>query len=457
MDQNPLIYKIRKYKYIVDFTRVPTPSTWFYEAVRPSGHLLCIRECSEASFTRKTTVISSTEAAFKPRKVKKAEKYRDRASERRHGEGNDYAQVEAVLEEFEKSTADQDKSTVDSKRSFLGGDEEHSILVKGLDMALLERNKAKEAVGKAAEEDDELEKAFLEVGKPSASEVPPTSGKNGKKRTREDIIRDLKNKKSGGEPVSSTSQDPELNKGKFKPIGFKPIGAPSEEKTKKRKVKGEGEKKKKKRKVAEDADSGKGKTVETTKNEDTNDTSGPAHNETTAVPRMQKVPEPDPEIPDDFDIFADAGDYEGVDLGDDDDDEGESRPKEEKEREQNDLAPTNPKLKPGRWFADDDDDEEMNKEETSTAPLPSATPDVSGTVVSIQHQPQADDEEGQLDEEEPTRLVALSSSTLPSIKDFLAIDEAAEKAEKKKKRKEKQKNKQGEMTAEARADRDYKR
>ncbi|KAL0065856.1 C-24(28) sterol reductase [Marasmius tenuissimus] len=410
------------------------------------------------STKQKIAVISSTEAAFKPRKVKKAEKYRDRASERRHGEGNDYAQVEAVLEEFEKSTADQDKSTVDSKRSFLGGDEEHSILVKGLDMALLERNKAKEASGKAAEEDDELEKAFLEVGKPSAPEVPPASGKNGKKRTREDIIRDLKNKKSGGEPTSSTSQDPELNKGKFKPIGFKPIGAPSEEKPKKRKVKSEGEKKKKKRKVAEDADNEKGKTVEITKNEDTNDTPGPAPNETAAVPPMQKVPEPEPEIPDDFDIFADAGEYEGVDLGDDDDDESESRPKGEKELEQNDMAPTNPKLRPGRWFADDDGDEEMDREETLAAPLLPAAPDASGSVMSIQRQPQAEDEEGQLDEEEePARLVALSSSTLPSIKDFLAMDEAAEKAEKKKKRKEKQKNKQGEMTAEARADRDYKR
>ena len=41
---------------------------------------------------RKT--IDSSETAFKPRKLKKADsKYRDRAAERRVGEGNDYAHV----------------------------------------------------------------------------------------------------------------------------------------------------------------------------------------------------------------------------------------------------------------------------------------------------------------------------------------------------------------------------
>ena len=46
--------------------------------------------------------------------MKKAQdsKYRDRASERRAGDDNDYAHVEAVLEEFEKKNADKDKDTV---------------------------------------------------------------------------------------------------------------------------------------------------------------------------------------------------------------------------------------------------------------------------------------------------------------------------------------------------------
>ncbi|KAJ8695298.1 C-24(28) sterol reductase [Pleurotus ostreatus] len=64
------------------------------------------------------------------------------------------------------------------------------------------------------------------------------------------------------------------------------------------------------------------------------------------------------------------------------------------------------------------------------------------------------------------RLQPLESSALPSIKDFLAMDEAAEKDAKRRKRKEKKKagggggGGEGEgstMTAEARAERDYKR
>lgn len=51
---------------------------------------------------------------FKPRKLKKAaESYRDRADERRSGKDGDYAQVEAILEEFEKKNADnEDRAAV---------------------------------------------------------------------------------------------------------------------------------------------------------------------------------------------------------------------------------------------------------------------------------------------------------------------------------------------------------
>jgi IK cytokine len=44
-------------------------------------------------------IIDSSETAFKPRKLKKQadSKYRDRAAERRVGEGNDYAHVTRYL------------------------------------------------------------------------------------------------------------------------------------------------------------------------------------------------------------------------------------------------------------------------------------------------------------------------------------------------------------------------
>ncbi|EEB92159.1 hypothetical protein MPER_09375 [Moniliophthora perniciosa FA553] len=71
------------------------------------------------------------------------------------------------------------------------------------------------------------------------------------------------------------------------------------------------------------------------------------------------------------------------------------------------------------------------------------------------------DEEGAIDEQEQIRLMPLEGSAMPSIKDFLAMDEAAELADKKKKRKEKQKNKKGDpdskVTTEAKVNRDYQR
>ena len=71
--------------------------------------------------TRQRKAISACEPAFKPRKVKKAsEAYRDRAEERRLGKKGDYAQVEAILEEFEKRNAEnEDKAAVCAHIPFL--------------------------------------------------------------------------------------------------------------------------------------------------------------------------------------------------------------------------------------------------------------------------------------------------------------------------------------------------
>ena len=74
--------------------------------------------------TRQRKAISASEPAlpaFKPRKLKKAaEDYRDRAEERRLGKEGDYAQVEAMLEEFEKRNADnEDRAAVRAHTSSL--------------------------------------------------------------------------------------------------------------------------------------------------------------------------------------------------------------------------------------------------------------------------------------------------------------------------------------------------
>jgi IK cytokine len=80
-----------------------------------------LRHFNPTCLTRPRKAISASEPAFKPRKVKKAsEAYRDRAEERRLGKEGDYAQVEAILEEFEKkNAANEDRAAVRSYTPFL--------------------------------------------------------------------------------------------------------------------------------------------------------------------------------------------------------------------------------------------------------------------------------------------------------------------------------------------------
>ncbi|KAH0836752.1 RED-like protein N-terminal region-domain-containing protein [Lanmaoa asiatica] len=376
----------------------------------------------------KATISASSEPAFKPRKVKKTEsKYRDRASERRDGIGNDYAQVEAVLEDFEKRVAYEDKDVIEQQRKYLGGDSQHTILVKGLDMSLLEQNRARAAT--STEDDEILEQAFTEATSTSEPVEP-------RKRTREDIIRDLKAKRQNGErstdqPVVEKSLEEDgsaletaKKAGKFRPIGFKPIGQ-TEEKSRKRKGKEgkegkEGVKKKKRKIESVPVQSGTNKpTDKTPAVYQEPDTTEPSSSNVPAEP-----PEPEPALShEDFDIFAGAGDYEGF-PGD-----------EESEEEHRDTQATGTTSAPQEavspvpavgtkgWF-----DEPEPKARHASIP-PEKSSHIPDTIAT--------------EEPQEMRLRPLESSALPSIRDFLAMDEAAGKAEKRKARKEKKKKKVG--------------
>ncbi|KAI6149501.1 RED-like protein N-terminal region-domain-containing protein, partial [Pisolithus tinctorius] len=366
-----------------------------------------------------------SEPAFKPRKVKKADqKYRDRASERRAGVSNDYAEAEAILEDFEKRASREGKDVIEEQRKYLGGDSQHTILVKGLDVSLLEQNKARAAA--STEEDDVLEQAFVEAT--SQVTEPVTESK---KRTREEIVRELKAKRQNSQtdqpPASSSVKTIEEERlaleaakqsGKFKPIGFKPIG---QEKLKKRKVKSDknGEKKKR-RKV--DMDS-----KQTGQEPDAvGEPQAPAADKPPSAeerPKLPQEPEPEP-LDEDFDIFAGAGDYQGI-PDDDEDSEGNgdvtthsadltSKPPEELSR------PAQPVR--GGWFGDAEHE-------------PTPPPAMRASV------PKSPPEEKVEEEEEGGRLKGFESSALPSIRDFLAMQEAADKAEKRRARKEKKKKK----------------
>lgn len=359
--------------------------------------------------------------------------------------------MESVLEDFEKRLGD--KSATDEQRRYLGGDGDHSILVKGLDVALLEQNKAKASLSTV--DDDTLEQAFQAFT--SEQTVP-------KKRTREELIRELKEKRGvkSSSPMTSGSKPTDealeaaKKQGKFKPIGFKPIGAAAD-KPKKKKVKGdgaEGERKKKKRKVEGAEETGKPGLAENSLPRPPLPPSEMAHPAPTAS--SSSLAPPEENMPDDFDIFAGAGEYEGIDSGEEDGGEEEGKTiaaKPDDSALEDGEEPTSGAV-PRKWFEDEE-----------TEPLPSGSKLPLLSVIDI-HPPRQtdDDDEGEL--EQPTRLVPLASSALPSIKELLALDKAANSSDKWKKKKNKGKSGNADgagealkpkMSAEVKAERDYKR
>ncbi|OCH96311.1 hypothetical protein OBBRIDRAFT_232289 [Obba rivulosa] len=409
-----------------------------------------------ATSKSKAKTVDAGQPAFKPRTVKKktsdAGAYRDRAAERRLGINSDYAQVEALAEDFERKAAENaDRKAVEEQRQYLGGDSTHTVLVKGLDLSLLEQSRARLAASSAVEEDESLERAFREA---AAAEPADTHAHAPRKRTREEILAAIKRKRArtdegGGDADAAPAEQPALKNadaaleeakkaGKFRPIGFKPIGG--EKKVKKGKPKEKGEKKRK---------------AAATPSEQTLPAPAPEAEADTAVPEAgpSKPPEvkplePEPAPPDeDFDIFADAGEYTGVELGDDDEDSESDQGQrgEKEEREQGEIPPAAQAVR-ARWI-DVEEDERASSAKAGSVP-PTRTPE---PTKSLSPRPVEGEEE-----EQPMRLQPLASSAIPSIRDLLEADKAADKSQKWRERKEKKKQDKGKVDKE-KVDRDYKR
>jgi IK cytokine len=288
----------------------------------------------------------------------------------------------------------------------------------------LEQNKAKAAVVSNVEDDEALEQAFLGIDEGDSTEVVETVAQP-KKKSRQDLIRELKEKRGQDKPVKDKATDAGLEEakkaGKFKPIGFKPIGGDSEGK-KRRKEKEGGEKKKKKRKV-EDA---KDRPSEASSSTQPLATPAPAtlpEEEEQSAPAP--APEPEPLDPS-FDIFAGVEEYTG-EIGDDEDEDEHSAAEG--------LQESQPDVDQSRrgWF------------EGPKSPTPPKEPTPPAEEPS-----EMKDEE--MEEQAPARLAPLASSM--SVKDILAIDDAVAKEQKRKARKEKKK-KNAELNPEGKANRDY--
>ncbi|KAF8983448.1 hypothetical protein BGZ52_000887 [Haplosporangium bisporale] len=106
-----------------------------------------------------------------PAKEAAVSKYRDRATERRQGINPDYVETEQILSTLEEAASDVAPEVLYEQSKFLGGDVEHTHLVKGLDFALLNkmRQDDKDKDPDAAAMD--LDKVFENVEKAAKDET----------------------------------------------------------------------------------------------------------------------------------------------------------------------------------------------------------------------------------------------------------------------------------------------
>lgn len=113
-----------------------------------------------------------------------ADKYRDRAKERRDGSTTEYQNVDASRTGAYRAVADL-KSGFDAaerrrkliqESKFLGGDIEHTHLVKGLDYALLQKVRS-EIVVKEAEQELEMERLAEDETNEEETKAPEKSDK----------------------------------------------------------------------------------------------------------------------------------------------------------------------------------------------------------------------------------------------------------------------------------------
>ncbi|KZP01407.1 DAO-domain-containing protein [Calocera viscosa TUFC12733] len=299
------------------------------------------------------------EAAFKPRKVKDAPKLVSSEVERRD----------------DKGALDEIAQMIDSLRS---GGPSSSGPAAGEDL------------------DASLEAAF-ETAKPD-----PPAPVAGRKRTREDIVRELREKKGAGESPDAakegTGGSAPVAKG-FKPIGkkaeggFKPIG----EKKKKKKVKITEEK-------AE---------LPAPRTEETDAPQQPA--EPARVPEPPIPAEPDVDMEED--IFAGAGMFEGYDISDEEGEapEGSKPPPDTAE-------PAAPPPARANWF-----------NEPSRSPSPPPAPPTPPPQDAVDEE----EEEGEM------RLRPLESSSIPSIRELLTMDKEEENRAKRRMKKDAWRAKQG--------------
>ena len=301
-----------------------------------------------------------------------------------------------------------DKETAEQQRAFLGGDAEHSIAVKGLDMSLLAAEKAK--LERISDPDAEraLEDAFEgledEDASSAAVEAAPAA------RSRDEILRDLMAKNAAGGAADADALLKAKAEGKFRRVGDKPepakaAGAAGAVRT----VVGPDGKVKKLRKKKKPA-----KPVASTSS------AAPAVKAEPA-PRAPTPPPPEPEPVDDLDdLFGGTvAPYQRPTYDDSDSDDAKPKP----------SASAATDVKPAqrvKYF--DEDDADLRADPIAAPELPKLPPP------SAKGKERATEAEAEADA--PMRLQPLASTAVSDIRALLDMD--ADEAKKEARRERKQ-------------------
>ncbi|OAV98749.1 hypothetical protein PTTG_01695 [Puccinia triticina 1-1 BBBD Race 1] len=418
--------------------------------------------------------------------------YRDRASERRQGLDGDFAEAEHLLENFQARVAaagsQMDKDVLEQQTKYLGGDERHTILVKGLDHALLERRKAELSEGGKLGQvtDDDLEIAYQQNGNKAPSEeiaLPSTSSKAAKKKHRDELLEQLKAART---PADLVVVEKLKAAGKFKPIGFTSVQDKNQDEERKERKRRKAEKKKKKAIKAEQAVEPTPPSLVSHPLNDKSQSTGGSKDTSTAAetpaidghedssPQTAKKPvEPsnntapvvtlpdtnvqpkeidkknEPIEDEDFDIFGDAGEYKGLDDDSSDDERDRDRKVQADVPRDAGLDSSGPKKR--KTYFEDDDDESEPDDPVKPKPIEQSVcraHDARRKTMEIED-PEEDPEAryrlpgeapppDQAPPPRPTKLEGLSGSA--DIRSILAADAFQEKEEKRKAKKQKNKS-----------------
>lgn len=342
---------------------------------------------SRDPYCRKNSPEVVSKVAFKPRKVRKLEDAKD------HDPQDKSTTVRFFLSAVFRTCRKHPLQDVSANGSGSRHNATEPSSLKGLDFALLEQEKARAGL-LSTNDVDELEQAFAESSAFHDSEqVAP------RKRTRQDLIRELKQKRleNEGQPPDTNKVDAPLEeakqRSKFKPIGFASTGKRKKE---------EADKKKKRRKVDTDQNVSDSQVK-------------PFMADTKIIPKPHDAPVEEG-FDDNFDIFAGAGEYTGVDI----DENEEAKVESPHKIEESSL--------PQRWLAMGDSEFPVKPHVSTQSPIP--VPEDTKTAA-------------EQDQEVAKRLAPLESSAVPSIKELLEMHDVADKYDKKMKQKEKKQRKRG--------------